>query len=516
MVSASNIVKHHGPQLVLAGATLVVPPRARIGLVGPNGVGKSTLLRILAGLEEPDAGTVRRAGQVGYLPQVTTCHLRETLLGSLARRTGVADAARRMDALAARLGAEPELAAEYGAALDRFLALGGADLEARARETCVSLGLPADRLHDPLGALSGGEGARAALAGILLARFDTLLLDEPTNDLDLAGLETLERFVAGFAGAIVVVSHDRAFLDRCVTRVVELDEGSRRTVEYAGGWSEYAAQRDRARARHYERWEAYVDERARVEEQARRMQQWKKRSKDVKKAYAKKLERLDRVDKPFEPWELRLELGAAGRPGDTVLALEGAVVERGAFRLGPVDLELFRGDRLALVGPNGSGKTTLLDALRGRVPLAAGRRVVGTGVVIGELAQERTAFAAESPLLDAFVAACGLEPEAARTFLAKFDLGADHVLRPAASLSPGERTRATLALLSAERVNCLLLDEPTNHLDLEAIEQLERALARYEGTVVLVSHDRRFVEAVAPTRSLELPPARSGARATAG
>jgi ATPase subunit of ABC transporter with duplicated ATPase domains len=515
MLAASNIVKHHGPQRVLAGATLVVPPHARIGLVGPNGVGKSTLLRILAGLEEPDSGTVRRSGSVGYLPQMTSCHLQgETLLESLARRTGVDDAARAMDALTARLGAEPELAADYGAALERFLALGGADLEARARETCASLGLPVERLHAPLGALSGGEAARAALAGILLARFDTLLLDEPTNDLDLPGLETLEGFVTGFSGAIVVVSHDRAFLDRCVTRVVELDEGSRRTIEYAGGWSEYAAERARARARHYDRWESYVDEKARVEEQARRMQRWeergygqgrkKKKSKDVKKAYGKKLDRLERIDKPFEPWELRLDLDAAGRAGDTVLALRGAVVERGSFRIGPVDLELFRGDRLALVGPNGSGKTTLLEALLGRLPLVAGRRTVGTGVVVGELAQERTAFAGGTPLLEAFVDASGLDAESARTLLAKFDLGADHVLRRAGSLSPGERTRATLAMLSARRVNCLLLDEPTNHLDLEAIEQLEQGLAGYEGTVVLVSHDRRFLEAVVPTRSLEL------------
>src|SRR6266516_2006396 len=381
MLAASNIVKSHGPQRVLDGVSLVVPSGARIGLVGPNGVGKSTLLRVLAGLEPPDAGTVRANGTVGYLPQEVDARPGETLLAALERRTGIATAAAEMDALAARLGGEPRLAAEHAAALDRFLALGGADLEARARETVAELGLPAERMGVPLGALSGGEAARAALAAILLSRFDVLLLDEPTNDLDLDGLDWLERFVERYPGGAVIVSHDRAFLDRTVTRIVELAEGSGRAREYAGGWSEYEAERARARARHYERWEGSVEERRRVEEQARRMQQWeergygqgrkKKKTKDVKKAYAKKLDRVERVEKPYEPWELRLDLSAAGRPGDLVLALDGAVVERGAFRLGPLDLELARGDRLALLGPNGSGKTTLLDALLGRLPLTA-------------------------------------------------------------------------------------------------------------------------------------------------
>ena len=516
MLVASNIVKHHGPQPVLAGVTLVVAAAARIGLVGPNGVGKSTLLRILAGLEEPDGGNVRAAGLVGYLPQKVEMRPGETLLASLERCTGVAAAAARMDALAARLGDEPELAADYGAAVERFVALGGGDLDVRAREVAAALGLSAERLRAPLGALSGGEAARGALAAILLSRFDVLLLDEPTNDLDLPGLDTLERFVAGFPGAIVVVSHDRAFLDRCVTRVVELDEGSGRTLEYAGGWSEYAVERARARARHYERWESYVDERAQIEEQARRMQQWeergygqgrkKKKTKDVKKAYAKKLDRLARVEKPYEPWELRLDLSAAGRPGELVVALDDAVLERGTFWLGPLDFALYRGERLALLGANGTGKTTLLDALLGRLPLASGCRTVGVNVTFGELSQQREAFSGDEPVLDAFLAFSGYRPEEARTLLAKFDLGADHVLRPARSLSPGERTRATLALLAARRVNCLVLDEPTNHLDLEAIEQLEQALAGYDGTVVVVSHDRRFLEALEPTRTLELPP----------
>jgi ATPase subunit of ABC transporter with duplicated ATPase domains len=212
------------------------------------------------------------------------------------------------------------------------------------------------------------------------------------------------------------------------------------------------------------------------------------------------LERVDRVEKPFEPWELRLAMEPAARGGDLVVRLERAVVERGAFRLGPLDLELRRGERLAVVGRNGSGKTTLLAAITGALPLSSGHRESGPGAVFGALEQTRGRFAVDEPLVEAF----GGPLEAARTLLAKFGLGPDDVLRPARTLSPGERTRAQLALLSAQGVNCLVLDEPTNHLDLPAIEELETALAGYPGTVVLVTHDRRLLERFAPTRRLVL------------
>jgi ATPase subunit of ABC transporter with duplicated ATPase domains len=312
----------------------------------------------------------------------------------------------------------------------------------------------------------------------------------------------------------VIVSHDRAFLDRTVTRVVELDEWTHGSREYAGGWSEYEAERARRLARHYAQWEGYVSEKERIQEQAQRMQRWeergygqgrkKKKSKDVKKAFAKKLSNLDAVEKPYEPWELRLGLAAASRSGDVVVRLERAVVERGTFRLGPIDLEVDWGDRLAITGRNGSGKSTLLAALLGRIPLAAGTRWAGPGVVLGDLEQGRGTFSVSEPLLDAFLRESGLLAEEARTLLAKFDLGADDVLRPSSSLSPGERTRAVLALLSARGVNCLVLDEPTNHLDVEAIEELERALAGYDGTVLLVTHDRLFLERFGATRTLPL------------
>jgi len=515
MLAATGVTKSHGAQVVLAGVDLVVPPRARIGLVGPNGAGKSTLLRLLAGVDLPDRGVVRKTAAlaVGFLPQERDPLPGETLRAYLARRAGVAGAEHDMDVLAARLADEPEQAHAYTEALDMFLARGGGDLDARAQQVLTELGLEVE-LEQPLSALSGGEAARAALASILLSRFDVLLLDEPTNDLDFAGLARLESFLQAYDGAVVIVSHDRAFLDRTVTKVVELDEWTHGATEYSGGWSEYEAERARRHARHLQRYEGYVAEQERIQEQAVRMQQWeergygqgrkKKKTKDAKKAFARKAANVERVEKPYEPWELQLGLVPAARSGDVVVRIERAVVKRGTFRLGPLDLEVNWGDRIALVGPNGSGKTTLLDALLGRLPLVEGVRWQGPGVVLGELEQRRGTFAGDEPLLDGFVPASGLTPEDARTLLAKFDLGADDVLRSAASLSPGERTRAVLALLSARGVNCLVLDEPTNHLDVEAIEELERALAGYDGTVLLVTHDRVFLDRFGAMRTIDL------------
>jgi ATPase subunit of ABC transporter with duplicated ATPase domains len=523
-LAARRVTRFYGARTVLEDVSLVVPAHARLGVVGPNGSGKTTLLRLLGGLEEPDGGTIERTPAtltVGYLPQEPDLRPGEPVLDYLARRAGVAEASRRVDELAAVLAERPERAADQADALSRFLALGGGDFDARARATAAEVGIAPERLGAAAEALSGGQRARVALAAILLSRFDVLLLDEPTNDLDFAGLALLERFLAATQSALVVVSHDRELLDRVATRIVELEDGGAGVREWAGGWSEYAEAREQARRRQYEEYERVVGERARLQEQAHRMSEWeqrgygqgrkKKKTKDVKGLYRRRLARLERngAEKPFEPWELRLELAPAERGGDVVARLSRAVVERGAFRLGPVDLELRRGDRLALVGPNGSGKTTLLGALLGRLPLATGSRELGAAVQAGDLEQGRERFGGDEPLLSRFTTVAGMPPEEARTLLAKFGLGADEVLRPSSSLSPGERTRAALAAFAARGVNLLVLDEPTNHLDLPAIEQLEQALEQYAGALVVVSHDRRFLERVSPTRTLDLRGGRS-------
>ncbi len=531
-LTAREIRKHHGATVVLDGVSLTVGPRSRIGVVGPNGAGKSTLLKILAGIEPRDGGTVERVPldlTVGYLPQEPDAHPGEALLDYLARRTGVAAASAEVDRLAEGMGDDLELIEQYTAALDRFVALGGDDLAARAAAVCADLGLPHDRLQVPVGALSGGQAARAALAAILLSRFDVLLLDEPTNDLDFAGLARLERFLDETDAAVVVVSHDRALLEHAVARVLELQAGGRGAREYGGGWAEYLALREAAHRNAAEAYATYAAERDRLQAQVQQKREWAaqgirkvKRSGETDKFIRhhntqtseqlagkarlgeRRLERLEKVDKPWEEWELHLALDVARRSGEVVFRLEQAVVARGTFRLGPLDLVVRWRERVAIVGPNGSGKTTLIAALLGHLPLQEGRRYVGPGVVIGDLDQRRGQFEDDAGLLASFAAATGLTPQAARSLLAKFGLGVDHVARPTRTLSPGERTRAVLASLMARGMNCLVLDEPTNHLDLPAIEQLERALEHFDGTVLLVTHDRRLLERFEATATVDL------------
>jgi ATPase subunit of ABC transporter with duplicated ATPase domains len=509
-----------------------VGPGHRIGVVGPNGIGKSTLLRVLGGLEEPDSGRVDRAPTsltVGYLPQEVDAHPGESLLGYLARRTGVTAAEAELDRLTAVLDRDPSVIDEYSTALDRFLALGGDDLRARASAIGADLGLPADRLDSDVGTLSGGQAARAALAAILLARFDVLLLDEPTNNLDFAGLDRLERFLVDRPGAVVVVSHDREFLDHAVDRIVEVAQESHRATEFAGGWTEYVAAHERSRRQQYQAFEQYQAQRRVLVERARTQRQWSergvrraKRDQDPDKfvrhakiarseqqaskvrATERRLTKLEAVEKPWEGWRLQLSLTPRDRSGDVVARLEGAVVERGSFCLGPVDLEIGWQERVAILGPNGSGKSTLLGALLGTLPLATGRRWIGPGVVVGEMDQSRELFDGPVTALETFVAETGLAVTEARSLLAKFGLGVGLVDRRGEGLSPGERSRALLATLMAQGVNCLVLDEPTNHLDLEAIEQLEGALSSFEGTLLLVTHDRRLLDSVEITRSIEL------------
>ncbi|MFF9124114.1 ABC-F family ATP-binding cassette domain-containing protein [Streptomyces sp. NPDC014889] len=532
---AKNLAAGHGDRALFAGLDLVVAPGDVIGLVGANGAGKSTLLRMLAGLSTPEQGEVTLsppAASVGHLPQEPERKPGETVREFLARRTGVAAAQRAMDeATQALVEGAPGADDAYASSLERWLGLGGADLDERAEEVADSLGL-AVGLDQPMTSLSGGQAARAGLASLLLSRYDVFLLDEPTNDLDLAGLERLERFVTGLRAGTVVVSHDREFLTRTVTKVLELDLAQGRINLYGGGYAAYLEEREVARRHAREDYEEYADKRAALQDRAQMQRTWmdkgvknarrkaggdndkigrKFRSEASEKQAAKArqtqrmIERLEVVEEPRKEWDLRMEIASAPRSGAVVATLRDAEVRRGGFVLGPLSLQIDWADRVAVTGANGAGKSTLLAALLGRVPVDAGHAALGSGVLVGEVDQARRVFHGAECLLDAFCAAVpDTEPVQARTLLAKFGLKADHVTRPAATLSPGERTRAALALLQGRGVNLLVLDEPTNHLDLPAIEQLESALDSYEGTLLLVTHDRRMLDAVRVTRRLEV------------
>jgi ATPase subunit of ABC transporter with duplicated ATPase domains len=536
-LQASDLAAGHGDRALFSALNLVVAPGDLIGLVGANGAGKSTLLRLLAGLEVPEHGAVSLApahASVGLLPQEPERRPGETIAGYLARRTGVAAAQEAMDDAAAALGEGADGADDdYAVALERWLALGGADLEDRvpALLTEVGLGSGPDAL---ITGLSGGQAARAGLAALLASRYEVLLLDEPTNDLDLDGLARLEAFVTGLRAPAVIVSHDREFLARTVNRVVELDLAQQQVGIYQGGYQAYLTEREVARRHAREAYEQYADTVGDLKQTARTQRAWMAkgvrnarrsatsgterdkfirhhRGETSEKQAAKarqterRIERLDVVEEPRKEWQLQMTIAAAPRAGAVVATLRGAVVERGSFRLGPVDAQVDWADRVAITGANGSGKSTLLAALLGRLPLTSGSAALGPGVRVGEVDQARGLFLGAEPLVDAFGAQLPDWPHAElRTLLAKFGLTGAHVGRPADSLSAGERTRAALALLQAREVNLLVLDEPTNHLDLPAIEQLEQALDSFPGTLLLVTHDRRMLDAVRVTRRWSL------------
>jgi ATPase subunit of ABC transporter with duplicated ATPase domains len=532
---AKGLAGGYAARTLFDSLDLTVAPGDVIGVVGVNGAGKSTLLRLLAGVDEPLAGTVSLAPTdafVGWLPQEHERVAGETVGAYIGRRTGCAEATTTMDAAAAALG-EPgagDAAADaYSAALDRWLASGAADLDERIPVVLADLGLVAGTDDDGVGpdslmtALSGGQAARVGLAALLLSRFDIVLLDEPTNDLDLDGLDRLEGFVRGLRGGVVLVSHDREFLARSVTAVLELDLAQSSNRLFGGGYDAYLEEREIARQHKRDAYDEYASTKADLVSRARTQREWSsqgvrnamKKAPDNDKIRRKaasessekqaqkvrqmesRIARLDEVEEPRKEWQLEFTIGSAPRSSAVVATLADATFTQGDFTLGPVSLQVDGGDRISITGPNGAGKSTLLRALLGKQAPTTGTASLGSSVAVGEIDQARAAFTGDQPLADAFEA---IVPEYTtadvRTLLAKFGLKADHVGRPAGALSPGERTRAGLALLQARGVNVLVLDEPTNHLDLAAIEQLEQALDSYDGTLLLVTHDRRMLETV--------------------
>ncbi|MBT2503362.1 ABC-F family ATP-binding cassette domain-containing protein [Curtobacterium sp. ISL-83] len=532
---AKGLAGGYAARTLFDSLDLTVAPGDVIGLVGVNGAGKSTLLRLLAGVDEPLAGTVTTAPAdafIGWLPQEHERIDGETVAQYIARRTGCAEATTTMDNAAAALGdpgAGDAEADRYSVALDRWLASGAADLDERIPVVLADLGLVVTADADGVGpdslmtALSGGQVARVGLAALLLSRFDVVLLDEPTNDLDLDGLDRLEQFVHGLRGGVVLVSHDREFLARSVTAVLELDLAQSSHRLFGGGYDSFLEEREIARQHKRDAYDEFASTKADLVSRARTQREWS--SQGVRNAMKKnpdndkirrraasessekqaqkvrqmesRIARLDEVDEPRKEWQLEFTIGAAPRSSAVVSTLANATFTQGDFTLGPVSLQVDGGDRIGITGPNGAGKSTLLRALLGTQAPTTGTASLGSSVAVGEIDQARAAFSGDQPVADAFES---LVPEyttaEVRTLLAKFGLKADHVGRPASALSPGERTRAGLALLQARGVNVLVLDEPTNHLDLAAIEQLEQALDSYDGTLLLVTHDRRMLETV--------------------
>jgi len=531
---AKNLAGGFAHRTLFEGLDLTVAPGDVVGVVGANGAGKSTLLRILAGELEPLEGTVSLAPAdafVGWLPQEHERITGETVAAYIARRTGCAAATQAMEAAAEALAESDAGADAYAVALEHWLASGAADLDERLPAVLADLGLDSEAVQPdstPMTALSGGQAARVGLAALVLSRFDVVLLDEPTNDLDLDGLARLEDFVRELRGGVVLVSHDREFLARCVTRVLELDLAQNTTTVFGGGYESYLEEREVGRRHRREEYEEFADKKADLVARARTQREWS--SQGVRNAMRKspdndkirrraatessekqaqkvrqmesRIARLEEVAEPRKEWSLQFTIGAAPRSSSVVATLDKAVVRQGEFVLGPVSLQIDAGERIGITGPNGAGKSTLLRLLLGRTQPDEGRASLGANVAIGEIDQARADFTGSGRLVDRFEERVPSWSTAdVRTLLAKFGLRADHVERAVDDLSPGERTRAGLALLQAVGTNVLVLDEPTNHLDLPAIEQLEQALETYDGALLLVTHDRRMLQNVRLDRS---------------
>jgi ATPase subunit of ABC transporter with duplicated ATPase domains len=524
MLKALDLRCTHDGTPLFDGLSLTLHPGDRCGLIGPNGAGKTTLLRLLAGAGSPERGTVAVAPgtRIGYLPQeppgpeLTLDRLLGAALGEAWTLHG------ELERLEQRLD-DPDALAAYGEAQERFAALDGWRLHADLETARRALGIEHLPLDAPLGALSGGEAARGLLAGVLLSRPNVLLLDEPTNHLDTEGLEWLEGFLAGFDGAVLVVSHDRRFLDAVVTRVVELEH--RELTGYTGGYGAYREEKVRRRARQELLHEAQEKRRRRLEADidatrgfALRTENTVSRAEAPKaKRYAKKvakkaqsrerrlkreLESEDRVDAPAAP--VRLTMSLAGSAGAArVAALRGVSAGHdGAVVLRGVDLDIHGRDRIVVSGANGAGKSTLLAILAGDLaPLAGTVELPVTAALLPQVAHALPLDA--SPV--AFVRdRSGAGEAETRRLLGHFGLEGAAALRAMRTTSPGERSRIAVAAMVATRAPLLLLDEPTNHLDLPALEVLEAALRDYPGALVVASHDRAFAEALGAARRLHV------------
>ncbi|MBE2232777.1 MAG: ABC-F family ATP-binding cassette domain-containing protein [Anaerolinea sp.] len=529
MLQVRHITHHFGDVKVLDQVSFTLNRGQRAGLIGPNGCGKSTLLKIITGELRPDQGSVQLSPatlRLGYLPQAldfppdaTVSDLLTAAEGErVAVETRLAEAVERV--AAAGDGDRAAALEAYDRALATFETRGGGSLHAEADAVLAGLGLADVSQERPMRALSGGQKTRLGLARLLLSAPDLLLLDEPTNHLDIRALAWLEEFLAGYPGAVLLVSHDRAFLDRTVTTILALDDVTRTLRDYPGTYSDYALALDRGLEKQWAAYQEQQERMARLNSSIRRLSgkaqnienetihfYWRRIAKDLarravvqKRRLERMLESEDLVEKPGLSWKMKLEFPDMPRSGQDVLMVEGLTAGYGErMVLREVDLHLSFGQRVALIGPNGAGKTTLLRCITGDLQPWSGQVRLGRGVRLGYMAQEQETLNLAATPLALLRAAAPLNETEARSFLHTFLFAGDEVFTPVGKLSFGERSRLALALLASRGCNFLLLDEPINHLDIPSRESFERAMARFQGTVLAVVHDRYFIERFATT-----------------
>lgn len=523
VLTAHNLGKYFGEQDIFAGLNFSINQGDRIALIGPNGEGKTTLLCILAGLDPPSEGYVQTAKRlkIGYLEQhasllSTTGTLWELALDAFAQLRQQESELRALEAALTDKSDEAsynELLEKYGEAQAHFEHAGGYNYEQTSRQVLTGLGFTTEDYEKPLVKFSGGEQSRAQLARLLLEEPDLLLLDEPTNHLDLASVEWLENHLQNWPGAMVVVAHDRYFLDKVATSVWDLSFGAMET--YRGNFSHYSTQRIERFKRRQKEYQAQQEFIAKEEEFIRRNLAGQ-RTKEAQ-GRRKRLERMPKLERPVEHKKLKLSFQTTLRSGDLVLATHELVIgyPDGDPLFTCPDLEIRRGNRVALLGPNGAGKTTFIKTLLGQVEAKAGAVRFGAGVEIGYFAQTHASLNLEATILDELLSVHNLPIGEARNYLGRFLFSGDDVFKPIGMLSGGERSRVALAKLTLTGANFLILDEPTNHLDIPSQENLESLLSEFNGTILLVSHDRYFVDGLA-THTWALEPSSRAVTVTEG
>lgn len=511
-IKADKIHKAYGTIAVLDDISFSLERGQKVGLIGYNGTGKTTLLKILAGLVEPDSGeiTTKKDAVIGYMPQDTSLVSDETIRDYVRRISGMADLEDQMDK-------SEEATVEY----ERR---DGYTFYHRLDVMLAGFGLADVSGDRPINSLSSGQKSKVFMAGVLLSDPDILLLDEPTNNLDLPALIWLEDFLQRADAACIIVSHDRLFLDRIVRKIFEIDWHTRTLNITSGRYSDYLVRKEKEMARQWREHEAQQEEIKRLEEQARKKKQEAlsgsrymgtdndkflrgfKRDRAGKsgkqaKAIEKRIEQMEIVEKPVERDVFRIHLRPTKPEGTRDITLTDVVAgyTNDGFKVGPVSLSIPYGSRVVILGLNGTGKTTLLRTISGELAVLEGKVSRGSALVVGNLTQEHDNLPREETIKDFLTRRAGIQVQEAYALAVKFGFRAAEIDKPISALSPGGRARLLFALFSALSANALILDEPTNHLDLEALEALEEAVTHYDGSIVLVSHDRRFLEKFRPT-----------------
>lgn len=518
MIKVNNISKTFEGKIILADVSFVLGKNQKAALVGLNGVGKSTLLKIIAGSEKADSGAVEIAEntRIGYLSQEIIFEERETIQGYLKKISGLDKIESRMKEIEARLS-DPKLLEEYGNLQSEFTRMEGYSFDHRAKIILEGFGLKDIDSNRSLLELSGGQKSKVALAGILLKGFDALLLDEPTNNLDLPALIWLEQYINKITASCLIISHDRRFLDNVVSKVFEIDWHSRKINSYTGGYSDYIKYKEKEFLKQIQAYELQQEEIKKLTKATRDYKDWAKkgakqttsdhdkfiqgfrREQSSKlagraKSIEKRLEQMDKLELPKERPPLVIPLEANDSEAGHIISLDNVIVDYASgFRLGPINLEIPYGDRVGILGSNGSGKSSLLKVITGYQKLTSGTIDIGSSLIIGDLMQEHENLPKGDILVEFLIKKAKINEEDCYRILTKFGFEPSEIRKKIGDLSPGGRARLLLALFSVRSVNVLILDEPTNHLDLEVVTALEEMLKTYTGTIIVVSHDRYFL-----------------------